>query len=80
MMSDPLNYQREHSPYGSCSLSQFEGSDVISVFKNSIEYSFVFFKCLMKTNFLSLGTVIFFHQFLTKYSLNNDTLDLITAT
>ena len=25
---------------------QFEGSDVISVLKNSIEYSFVFFKCL----------------------------------
>ena len=46
MTSDPSNYHREYSPYGSYSLVQFEGSDVISVLKNSIEYSFVFFKCL----------------------------------
>ena len=46
MTSDPSNYHREHSPYGSYSLFQFEISDVISVLKNSIEYSFVFFKCL----------------------------------
>ena len=47
MTSDPSNYHREYSPYGSYSLFQFEGSDVISVLKNSIEYSFVFFKCLV---------------------------------
>ena len=44
MTSDPSNYHREYSPYGSYSLFQFEGSDVLSVLKNSIEYSFVFFK------------------------------------
>ena len=37
-----------YSPYGSYSLFQFEGSDIISVLKNSIEYSFVFFKCLIR--------------------------------
>ena len=47
MTSDPSNYHKEYSPYGSYSLSQFEGSDVISVLKNSIEYSFVFFECLL---------------------------------
>ena len=45
MTSDPSNYHREYSPYGSFSLFEFEGSDLISVLKNSIEYSFVFFKC-----------------------------------
>ena len=35
-------------PYGSYSLFQFDGSDVISVLKNSTEYSFVFFKCSLK--------------------------------
>ena len=44
MTPDPSNYHREYSPYGSYSLFQFEGSDVISVLKNSTEYSFVFFK------------------------------------
>ena len=44
MTSDSSNDHREYSPYGSYSLLQFEGSDVISVLKNSIEYSFVFFK------------------------------------
>ena len=44
MTSDPSNYHREYWPYGSYSLFQFEGSDVISAPKNSIEYSFVFFK------------------------------------
>ena len=43
MTSDPSNYHREYSSYGSCSLFQFDGSDVISVLKNSIEYNFVFF-------------------------------------
>ena len=43
MTSDPSNYHREYSPYGLHSLFQFEGYDV----KNSIEYSFVFFKCLV---------------------------------
>ena len=43
MTSDPSNYHREYSPYGSYSLFQFEGSDVISA-----EYSFVLFKCLMQ--------------------------------
>ena len=40
--------QSFNSIYGSYSLFQFEGSAVISVLKNSIEYSFVFFKCLLK--------------------------------
>ena len=44
------NYHREYSPGGSYSLFQFERSDVISVLKNSIEYSFVFFKCLLMQN------------------------------
>ena len=68
MTSDPSNYHREYSPYGSYSLFlflhklfispygsyslfQFEGSDVISVLKNSIEYSIVFFKVQMKCFF-----------------------------
>ena len=46
MTSDPSSYHREYSPYGSYSLFQFEGPDVISVLKNSTEHSFVFFKCL----------------------------------
>ena len=46
MMSGPSNYHREYSPYGSYSLFQFKESDLISVLKNSVEYSFVFFKCL----------------------------------
>ena len=52
MTSDPSNYHREYSPYnyGSYSLFQFEGSDVISVFKNSVEYRFVYFKCLLNVN------------------------------
>ena len=52
MTSDPSNYHREYSPYCSYSLFQAEGSDVISVLKNSMEYSFVFFKCLL---FYALG-------------------------
>ena len=47
MTSDPSNYHREHSPDGS-DLFQIERSDVISVLKKSLEYSFVFFKCLLK--------------------------------
>ena len=47
MTSDPSDYHREYSPYGSYPLFQFEGSDAFSVLKNSIEYSFVFFKCLI---------------------------------
>ena len=50
MTSDPSNYHREYSPYGSYSL--FQGSDVISVLKNSTEYSFVFFKCSLVTSSL----------------------------
>ena len=46
MTSDSSNYHKEYSPDGSYSLFQFQGSDVISVLKNSIDYSFVFFKCL----------------------------------
>ena len=46
MTSDPSNYHRESLPDGSYSLFQFERSDVISVVKNSIEYSFVFFSML----------------------------------
>ena len=45
MTSDLSNYHREYSPYGSYSPFQFEKSDVISVLKNSIKYSFVCFKC-----------------------------------
>ena len=48
MTSDPSSYHREYLPQGWHSLFQFEGSDVISVLRNSIEYSFVFFKCLLK--------------------------------
>ena len=47
MTSDPSNYLRENSPDGSYSPFQFERSDVISVLKSSIEYNFVFFKCLI---------------------------------
>ena len=43
MKSDLSNYHREYLPDGSYSLLQFERSDVISVLKNSIEDSFVFF-------------------------------------
>ena len=32
------------------------------------------------TKFFVIGNCDFFHQFLTKYSLNNNTLDLISAT
>ena len=39
--SDLSNYHREYPPYSGHSLFQFEGSEVISVLKNSIEYSFV---------------------------------------
>ena len=45
MTSDPSDYHIEYLPDGSYSLFQFERSDVISILKNSIEYSFVFFKC-----------------------------------
>ena len=44
MTAHPSNYCSEHSPYGSYSLFQFEGSDVTSVLKNPLEYSFVFLK------------------------------------
>ena len=37
---------------GSYSLFQFERSDVISVFKISIEYSFVFLKCLLSRSYM----------------------------
>ena len=51
MMSDPSNYHKEYSPYGTHSLFQFEGSDVMSVPKISIEYSSVFFKCLFRLQY-----------------------------
>ena len=54
MTSDPSNYDREYSPYGSYSLYQFEGSDVIPLLKNSMEYSFVFFMCLIKSELADL--------------------------
>ena len=47
MTSDLPNYHGEYSHNSSHSLFQCERSDVISVLKNSIEYSFVFFKCLV---------------------------------
>ena len=51
MTSDPSNYYREYSPEGLYSLFQFESSDVNSDLKNSIKYSFVFFKCLIGFQF-----------------------------
>ena len=47
MTSDRSNYHKEDWPDSSCSIFQFERSEVISVLKSSIEYSFVFFKCLL---------------------------------
>ena len=47
MTCEPSNYHREYSSDGSYSLFQFEMSDVMSVLKNSTEYGFVFFKCLL---------------------------------
>ena len=44
MTSDLSKYHREYLPYGWYSIFQFEGSDVISVLKNSIEYGFALFK------------------------------------
>ena len=38
MTSYPSDYHREYLPYSSYFLFQFEGSDVISVHKTSIEY------------------------------------------
>ena len=49
MTSDPSSYHKESSPYtaySSYSLFKLEESEVISVLKNLIEYSFVFFECL----------------------------------
>ena len=40
MTSDPSNYHREYSPYGSYSLFQFEGSDVISVLKKEGQFEY----------------------------------------
>ena len=45
MTSDPSNNHREYSPDSSSFLFQF---DVIFVIRNSIEYSFMFFKCLLQ--------------------------------
>ena len=58
MTSDLSNYHREYSPYGSYSLFQFERSDVISVLKNSIEHSLVFFKCLITLIFESIWSQV----------------------
>ena len=58
MTSDLSNYHREYSPYGSYALFQFERSDVISVLKNSIEYSFVFFKCLIEIHVKKLQNMV----------------------
>ena len=44
--SDPSKYHRECSLDGSYSLFQSEMSNVISVLKNSVKYSFVFFEGL----------------------------------
>ena len=46
MTSDPLNYRIEYS---------FR-YDVISVLKNSIECTIVFFKCLLKLVLITLST------------------------
>ena len=64
MTSDPSNYHREYSSSGSFPpIFQFEGSDVISVLKNSIDYSFAFFKCLL------LPTISFKFVFLVPHCL-----------
>ena len=47
MTSDTSNYHRKHS-HCQYSLFQFEGSDVMYVLRNSVEYSFLFFKCLLR--------------------------------
>ena len=52
MTSEPSNYHRKYSPDGSHSPFQSEISDVISVLKNSIEYSFAFFKVQIKWFFI----------------------------
>ena len=49
MTSDPSDYHREYSLNGLYFLFQFDRSYVISVLKNSLEYSFVFVKCLIET-------------------------------
>ena len=67
-MSDPSYYHREYSPYGSYSLFPFEGSDFISVLKNSIEYSFVFLKCLIVQS--QLPFLFNLHLFLILISLH----------
>ena len=64
MTSDPSNYHREYSPYGSYSLFQFVGSDVISVLKNSTEYIFVFCKCSVTSILADLIGGLFFKIFL----------------
>ena len=75
MTSDPSNYHREYSPYGSYSLFQFEGSDVISVLKNSIEYSSVFFKGLLilpKISLLcDLNKIFYYNSSLQQYYKNH---------
>ena len=50
MTLDPSNYQRENSADGSYSLFRFERADVISIFENLVECSFVFFKRLTMTS------------------------------
>ena len=62
MTSDLSNYHREYLPYGSYSLFQFERSDVISVLKNSIEYSFVFFKCLLDNIYKNKPGINYYHS------------------
>ena len=80
MTSDPSNYHREYSPYSSYSLFQFEGSDVISGLKNTIEYNFVFFKCLLKKNWNNVSELIYWknyakrcwnHHFVCLFSKHN---------
>ena len=80
MASDPSNYHREYSPYGSYSLFQLEGSDVLSVLKKSIEYSFVLFKCLSevtKINHVFISQ--YYHQSYSEYVICNDTGGLSTV-
>ena len=56
---DPSNYHRQYSPKGlySLSVSGFEMSDIISIFKTSIEYCFVIVKCLIRRN-VAIKTLI----------------------
>ena len=60
MISDPSNYDRGYSPNGSCSLFQYEKSDVTSVLK---DWSTVL--CSLSVFFFGLRSYVqFFYYFI----------------